>query len=78
MPEETLTSISCGDTLPVELNGTEYTGTISYIDLEAVYTPEEFQTVIQQSQKEFKIKLTADKDFPARPGQMVKVHLNSK
>lgn len=78
VPEETLTSISCGDTLLVELNGTEYTGTISYIDLEAVYTPEEFQTVIQQSQKEFKIKLTADKDFPARPGQMVKVHLNSK
>jgi len=77
VPEEALAFITCGDTLPIELNDTKYTGTITFIDLEAVYTPEEFQTAIQQSQKEFKIKLTTGSDFPARPGQMVNIHLNS-
>ena len=78
VPEEALAAISHGDTMQIEIDGTAYSGTVSFIDLEAVYTPEEFQSAIQQSQKEFKIKLTVEDDFPARPGQMVKVHLNSK
>ena len=76
VPEDVLAVISHGDTLPIEVAGTRYDGTISFIDLEAVYTPEEFQTVMQQSQKEFKIKLSVGSEFPARPGQMVTVHLD--
>ncbi len=77
VPEEALASISHGDTLQITFDGAEYSGTVSFIDLEAVYTPEEFQTAMQKSQKEFKIKLSVDSKSPARPGQMVAVHLNA-
>lgn len=78
VPEETLAGITYGDTLQIEADGARYAGTVSFIDVKAVYTPKEFQTVLQQNQEEFKIKLTVGDDFPAKPGQMVNVHLNSK
>lgn len=76
VPENALTFLHYGDTLQVEIDGTNYPSTVTFIDLDAVYTPEEFQNAIQRNQKEFKIKLTSNIDFPYKPGQMVKVHLN--
>lgn len=78
VPKDIISSIQYDDTLEIETEKTIYTGTVSFIDLKAVYTPEEFQNAIQQSQKDYRIKLTVDKTFPAKPGQMVKVHLNQK
>lgn len=75
VPKEALALISHGDTLQITFDGAEYSGTVSFIDLEAVYTPEKFQNAMQKSQKEFKIRLNVGSDFPARPGQMVNVRL---
>lgn len=78
VPEEVLATLSYGDTMQIETDDAFFSGTVSFIDLEAVYTPEEFQSAIQQNQKEYRIKLSVPDDFPAKPGQSVNIHLNRK
>lgn len=69
LPEDRLEDISYGKELVVKKGEKEYKGTVSYIDLEAQYTPKDMQTAANKNKDSMKIKVKLAKDTPLKPGE---------
>lgn len=69
LPEEDLHKISYGQELVIRSGKEEYKGTVSYIDLEAQYTPKDMQTAANKNKDSMKIKVRLAEDSPLKPGE---------
>ena len=74
--EEQLQSLFYGSKVTVEVGEKSYSGQIVFMDVEAVYTPREFQSSIQQNQKTFKIKAALENANDLKAGQEAKIYLS--
>lgn len=75
LPEDQLQSISYGQELVIKKGEKEYKGTVSYIDLEAQYTPKDMQTAANKNKDSMKIKLRLAEDIALKPGERAELIL---
>lgn len=68
LPEEYLPKIDYGQELVIKNGKEEYKGTVSFIDLEAQYTPKDMQTSANKNKDSVKIKVKLANDFPLKVG----------
>ncbi len=73
VPEDSINSISYGQELAIYSGKAEYKGTVSFIDLEAKYTPKDMQTQANKNRDSVKIKLKLAADNPLKPGEKADV-----
>lgn len=75
LPEDRLQDISYGKELVVKKGEKEYRGTVSFIDLEAQYTPKDMQTSANKNKDSMKIKVKLAADTPLKPGERAELIL---
>ncbi|AHF06113.1 HlyD family secretion protein [Desulfitobacterium metallireducens] len=69
LPEEYLPKVDYGQELVVRNGKEEYKGTVSFIDLEAQYTPKDMQTSANKNKDSVKIKVRLAEDSPLKVGE---------
>jgi HlyD family secretion protein len=69
LPEEYLSKIDYGQQLVIRSGSEEYKGTVSFIDLEAQYTPKDMQTSANKDKDSVKIKVKLANDSPLKVGE---------
>lgn len=69
LPEEELHRISYGQELVIRSGKEEYKGTVSFIDVEAQYTPKDMQTAANKNKSSIKIKVRLAQDIPLKLGE---------
>ena len=73
LPEDQLSNITYGQELVIKKGEKEYKGTVSFIDLEAQYTPKDMQTSANKNKDSVKIKVRLAEDTPLKPGEGAKL-----
>ena len=73
LPEDQLSNITYGQELVIKKGEKEYKGTVSFIDLEAQYTPKDMQTSANKNKNSVKIKVRLTEDTPLKPGEGAKL-----
>ncbi|MEA4901650.1 HlyD family secretion protein [Desulfitobacterium sp.] len=76
LPEEYLSKIDYGQELVIRSGNGEYKGTVSFIDLEAQYTPKDMQTSANKDKKSVKIKVRLAEDSPLKVGESAELHID--
>ncbi|MDD3654554.1 MAG: HlyD family efflux transporter periplasmic adaptor subunit [Desulfotomaculaceae bacterium] len=69
LPEEYLPEVSYGQELVVRNGAEEYPGTVSFIDLQAQYTPKDLQTTANKNKNSVKIKVRLTDGSPLKAGE---------
>lgn len=77
LPENKLNSIEYGKVMSIEADGTRYDAKVSFIDVQAEYTPKDLQTAANKNQDSFKVKLKLSPDVPLKPGEKAKLYLDN-
>lgn len=76
LPEDQLSNITYGQELVIKKGEKEYKGTVSFIDLEAQYTPKDMQTSANKNKDSVKIKVRLAADTPLKPGERAELLVN--
>lgn len=72
-PEDQIGSLVFGQELNFSSGENKYTGKVSFIDVEAKYTPVDMQTPSNKNKDSFVVKLKFDKNIPVKIGEKVKI-----
>lgn len=72
-PEDEISSLTFGQEMKFSVGDKTYTGKVSFIDVEAQYTPNDMQTSSNKNKDSFVVKLKFDKALPLKVGEKVKV-----
>ncbi len=75
VPVDSANLIDYGQELAIFKGKNEYKGTVSFIDLEAKYTPKDMQTSANKNKDSIKIKIKLAADNPLKPGEMAELIL---
>ncbi len=73
VPVDSANLIDYGQELSIFKGKNEYKGTVSFIDLEAKYTPKDMQTSANKNKDSIKIKIKLAADNPLKPGEMAEL-----
>ncbi|OPX86498.1 MAG: Multidrug resistance protein MdtA precursor [Pelotomaculum sp. PtaB.Bin104] len=76
LPEDSLSKVSYGQELVVRSGAQQYQGVVSFIDLQAQYTPKDMQTSANKNKNSIKIKVRLIGDNPLKPGEKVELLIN--
>lgn len=76
VPKDYLSKVSYGQELSIRNAQGEYEGTISYIDIEAQYTPKDMQTSANKNKESMKIKVKLNPDTPLKVGEKAELVIN--
>lgn len=76
LPVEQMAAVNYGQSVTVELDGQTYQGEVCFIDVNAQYTPAEFQSAFQRDQESVKVKVKLPTDAQLKPGQMAELQFN--
>lgn len=69
LPEDNLAAIDYGQEVTIRRGAEQFTGTISFIDAKAQYTPKEMQTAANKNKDSVKIKVRLAVDSPLKVGE---------
>lgn len=73
-PEDQINNISFGQELKFTFGENEYSGKISFIDIETQYTPTELQSSANKNKDSFLVKIKYEENIPLKVGQKVKIY----
>lgn len=72
-PEDEISSLTFGQEIKFIAGDKTHIGKVSFIDVEAQYTPNDMQTNVNKNKDSFAVKLKFDKALPLKVGEKVKV-----
>ncbi|AFM00063.1 multidrug resistance efflux pump [Desulfitobacterium dehalogenans ATCC 51507] len=75
LPKEYLPKISYGQNVVIHSGEKEYSGTVSFIDVKAQYTPKDMQTSANKNKESMKIKVNLAPETPLKIGEKAEIVL---
>lgn len=78
LPDENLYLINYGQELTVQTKKQSYTGVVTYIGLQAQYTPKELQNSFNKNKKSVKIKVRLVEPLNLKPGEKAELIMPKK
>jgi HlyD family secretion protein len=75
-PKEKLTDIVYDARHTFMYGGSEYTGTVKFIDVKPVYTPQDYQTPANKNKESVKVKVLIPENCPIKPGESARVRFS--
>ena len=75
LPERALSQVNYGDRLTVKGEDGSVEHAVTFLDIQAQYTPKELQTAANKDQNSFRMELALDASVPWKPGTKAKILL---
>ena len=76
-PKENLADIAYDSQHIFTYGGAEYIGTVKFVDVKPVYTPQDYQTQANKNKESVKVKVLIPEECPIKPGETAKIKFNS-